>query len=51
MLSQDPTVCLALRCPDKKDALLLRTKPAPTTGHDSSRLEQDLMPHSFRGAP
>jgi hypothetical protein len=32
VLSQDPTVCLALRCLQEDDSLL-RTKPAPTTGH------------------
>jgi hypothetical protein len=41
----------AVCTPKGTDDLLSRTQPTPTTGADSSRLGQDLMPHPFRGAP
>ena len=49
VLSQDPTVCLALRCLCNKDDSLLRTKPAPTTGHQllTARARPDASPFSW----
>jgi hypothetical protein len=51
VLSQDPTVCLAIVLPlDKREGdSLLRTKPAPTTGARllTARVRPDASPFSW----
>jgi hypothetical protein len=49
VLPQDPIVCRQFCCPETRQ-LLLRTKPTPTTGEDSSRLTPPQR-ECFRGAP
>ena len=54
MLSQDPTVCLAIPLPPpkKREAIVVAHQAGTHYRcNDSSRPECDLMPHSFRGAP